>query len=158
MAERSFQKDTRTMYPRMMQSGPFSVEASGYQPVKGETIPRTHPVSKDKLVTTPSDDVKTIFDILTHSANKFGNAKAIGSRKLIKMHTETKKVKKIVDGETKEVDKNWSYFELSGYSWISFIEYEQLCLQVGCGLRKLGMVAGNRLHIFAASRLDSVPS
>ena len=140
------------MYPRMMQSGPFTVEASGYKPAKGETIPRRHPKAKDKLITTPSDKVKTIFDILTHSADKFGNAKAIGSRKLLKTHTETKKVKKTVDGETKEVDKNWTYFELSGYSYISFIEYKQLCLQVGCGLRKLGMVAGDRVHLFAASR------
>lgn len=33
------------------------------------------------------------------------NAKAMGSRKLVKTHQETKKVKKIVDGEEHEVDK-----------------------------------------------------
>lgn len=33
------------------------------------------------------------------------NAKAMGSRKLIKTHQETKKVKKMVDGEEREVDK-----------------------------------------------------
>ena len=140
IADKSFQKDTRIMYPRMMQHGPFTVEASGYKPVQGETLPRRHPKAKDKLTNSPSNDVRIIFDILTHSANKYGNTKAIGSRKLIKTHTETKKIKKTVDGETKEVDKDWSYFELSGYSFIGFIEYEQLCLQVGCGLRKLGTV------------------
>ena len=152
MAHIDSQKDTRIMYPRMMQNGPFTVEASGYEPVKGETIPRRHPRSKDRLTTSPSDDVRTIFDILTHSAKKYGNAKAIGSRKIIKTHTETKKIKKTIDGKTKEIDKDWSYFELSVYSFISFVEYEQLCLQVGCGLRKLGMVKDDRLHLFAASR------
>ena len=146
------QKDTRQMYPKMMQRGPFSVEASGYEPVKGETIPRRHPLAKDKLIESPSEDVKTIFDILRRSANAFGNAKALGTRKLVKIHTETKKIKKIIDGETKEVDKNWSYFELSQFSYISFVEYEQMALQLGAGLRKLGMVKDDRLHLFAATR------
>ena len=145
-------KKTQTMQPRIYKSGPFSVEAEGYQPVKGETIPRRHPGSKSKLVSTPSEDVKTIFDILKRSADKYGNAKALGSRKLIRTHQESKKVKKTVDGKTEEVDKKWSYFELSGYSYISFVEYEKLCYQIGAGLRKLGMVQGDRLQLFAATR------
>jgi long-chain acyl-CoA synthetase len=145
-------KKQQTFYPRIIKSPPFSVEASGYEPVQGETIPRRHPVAKDKLVTTPSDDVRTIFDILKRSADKFGNAKALGSRRLIKTHHETKKVKKTVDGVTKEVDKNWTYFELSGYSYISFIEYEKLALEIGAGLRKLGLSQGDRLHLFGATR------
>ena len=136
----------------MAQNGPFTVEASGYEPVEGETIPRRHPGSKDKLVTTPSEDVTTIFDILKRSADKFGNAKALGTRKLIKTHRETKKVKKIVDGKTEEVNKDWSFFELSGYSYISFSEYERLALQMGAGLRKLGMIKGDRLQLFASTR------
>ena len=145
-------KKTQQLQPRMSQSGPFTVEASGYKPVKGETIPRRHPGSKDKLVTTPSEDITTIFDILKRSADKFGNAKALGSRKLIKTHHETKKVKKTIEGRTEEVDKNWSFFELSGYSYISFSEYEKLVLQVGAGLRKLGLVKDDRLQLFAATR------
>ena len=136
----------------MSQSGPFTVEASGYEAVKGETIPRRHPASKDKLIATPSEDVKTIFDIVKRSADKFGNAKALGSRKLVKIHHETKKVKKTVDGKTEEVNKDWSFFELSDYSYISFSEYERLVLQVGAGLRELGMLKGDRLQLFAGTR------
>ena len=145
-------KKTQALYPKIQASGPFTVEASGYKKVDGETIPRRHPGSKDKLSTTPSGDVKTIFDILKRSADKFGNAKALGTRRLIKTHTETKKVKKTVDGETKEVDKKWTYFELSEYSYISFSEYEKMVLAVGCGLRKLGLSQGDRLHLYAATR------
>ena len=145
-------RNTQHLQPRPTGSPPFTVEASGYEPVKGETIPRRHPAAKDKLVTTPSEDVRTIFDIIKRSADKFGNAKALGTRKLIKTHHETKKVKKIVDGQTQEVDKNWSYFELSGYSYISFVEYEKLTSQLGAGLRKLGMSRGDRLSLFAATR------
>lgn len=145
-------KKNAALYPRALAKGPFTVEASGYEPKEGETIPRTHPVSKDKLRTTPSDDVKTIFDILKRSADKYGNAKALGSRRNIRTHVETKKVKKVVDGETQEVDKKWTYFELSEYSYLSFIEYERLALDLGAGLRKLGLVKGERLHLYAATR------
>lgn len=145
-------KDTRQMQPKFTESPPFTVEASGYRPVKGETIPRRHPASKDKLIDTPSDDVKTIFDIIKRSADKFGNAKVLGSRKLVKTHHENKKVKKTVDGKTEEVDKKWSYFELSEYSYISFVEYQTLTSQLGAGLRKLGMTQGDRLSLFAGTR------
>lgn len=145
-------KQKQALYPKIQASGPFSVEASGYKKVDGETIPRRHPSSKDKLATTPSEDVKTIFDILKRSADKFGNAKALGTRRVVKTHTENKKIKKKVDGEMKEVDKKWTFFELSEYSYISFSEYEQMALAVGCGLRKLGLSPGDRIHLYAATR------
>ncbi|KAI9865117.1 MAG: long-chain fatty acid-CoA ligase [Trichoglossum hirsutum] len=139
------------LYPRITKKGPFTVEASGYEPVEGETIPRRHPSAKDKLISTPEEGVSTVFDIVKRASEKFGNAKGIGTRKLIRTHDEIKKVKKMVDGVEQEVDKKWTYSELSEYSYISFIEYERLALQIGAGLRKLGMVTGERVHIFAAT-------
>ena len=66
-----------------------------------------------------------------------------------------KKVKKQVDGKEQEVDKKWTYFELSEYHYLSFIEHEKSATRIGAGLRKLGMTAGDRLHIFAATRYAS---
>ena len=145
-------KKSQALYPKIQQSGPFTVEAPGYPKKDGETKPRRHPSAKDKLITTPSEDVKTIFDILKRSADMFGNAKALGTRRLVKTHTENKKIKKLVDGETKEVDKKWTFFELSEYSYISFVEYEKMVLAVGCGLRKLGLQQGDIIHLFASTR------
>ena len=142
------------LYPQMSGKGPFTVEASGYQKVEGESIPRRHPISKDKLVTTPNEDVRTIYDILSWSADKFGNAKALGSRRLVKTHNETKMVKKMVDGQSKEVEKQWSYAELGPYEYMSFIEYRRLVLQLGSGLRKIGMQKGDRVELFAATRYE----
>ncbi len=68
------------------------------------------------------------------------------------MHYETKKVKKVIDGQEQEIDKKWSYYELSGYTYISFIEYQTMALQIGAGLAKLGLSAGDRVHLFAATR------
>ncbi|KAL8821043.1 MAG: hypothetical protein Q9223_000843 [Gallowayella weberi] len=144
-------KKNQALYPRISAKGPFTVEASGYEPAKGETIPRRHPISKDSLRTTPSDDVKTIFDILKRSADKYGNANALGSRRNLKTHVENKKITKIVDGQPQELDKKWTYFELSEYSYITFTEYERLALDIGAGLRQLGLVKGDRLHLYAGT-------
>ena len=146
---------SKSLYAQMSKKGPFTVERSGYTKQDGETIPRSHPVAKDKLVTQPSDDVKTLFDNLRRAANKFGNAKAMGTRKLIKTHTETKKVKKIVDGKEQEVDKKWTYFELGPYEYISYIEYEKMALALGAGLRHLGVKKEDRIHQYGATRLVS---
>ncbi|GAD95972.1 AMP-binding enzyme (Fum16), putative, partial [Paecilomyces variotii No. 5] len=137
--------------PRMVKKPPFTVEASGYEKKEGETIPRRHPLAKDKLLLRPAEDVATTYDVFRRGAAKFGNAKAVGTRRIIKTHVENKKVKKIVDGVEKEVDKQWTYFELSGYEYKSFIEYEQLALQLGAGLRKLGVEKGSKIHLYGAT-------
>jgi long-chain acyl-CoA synthetase len=137
--------------PRISHKPPFSAEAPGYQPVEGETIPRRNVHCVDKLKETPSPDILTVFDIVKTSSAKYGNAKALGSRKLLRTHQEVKKVKKIIEGQEQEVDKIWTYFELGEYTYMSFSEYEKLTLQLGCGLRKLGMKKDDRLHIFAAT-------
>lgn len=145
-------KDQAVFYPRMYHKPPFSLEAPGYEPVEGETIPRRNPRAVNGLKSRPDESVATVYDLVRRSSEKYGNAKAVGSRRVLKTHNETKKIKKMIDGEEREVDKVWTYFELSGYTYLSFIEYERTALQVGSGLRKLGMEKDDRLHLFAASR------
>jgi long-chain acyl-CoA synthetase len=138
--------------PKIYKPGVVTVEAPGFERVEGETIPRRNAKCKDKLVTQPHPDINTIYDILKYSSKNYGNAKALGSRKLVKTHNEVKKVKKMVDGKETEVDKKWTFFELSEYSYRSFVEFEQLALQLGAGLRKLGMVEHDRVHLFAGTQ------
>lgn len=61
-------------------------------------------------------------------------------------------MKKLVDGVEQEVEKKWTYFELTGYEYLSFVEFEKLVLQLGSGLRKLGLEKGNRVHLYATTR------
>ncbi|BCR88402.1 long-chain fatty acid-CoA ligase FAA1 [Aspergillus chevalieri] len=139
------------LQPKMAKKPPFTVEVPGAEPVQGETKPRRHLRSKDDLILRPAEDVGTTYDVFRRSARLFGNAKAVGSRKLIKTHIENKKVKKVIDGVEKEVDKKWTYFEMSGYSYKSFVEYEQLALQLGAGLRKLGLEKDSKIHLYGAT-------
>jgi long-chain acyl-CoA synthetase len=139
------------LYPRLSKKPPFSVEVPGQKPVAGETTVRRHPASVNGLLTKPADDITTTYELVRVNVAKYGNSKCMGSRKLLRTHQETKKVKKMVDGEQREVDKQWTFFELSGYEYITYTEYERLMLQVGAGLRKLGMEPGDRVHLFAAT-------
>jgi long-chain acyl-CoA synthetase len=146
-------RDMYTFVPqaRPYRPPPYTAEVPGLKKREGETIPRRNVRTLDKLAVYPEEGVETVYDILRRSARKYGNANAVGSRKLINLHEETKKVKKVVDGKEQEVDKKWTYYELSPYEYLSFIEFEQLALNAGAGLRALGLKAADRVHLFAAT-------
>lgn len=131
---------------------PFTIEAPGYEKVPGETIPRRHPAAKDGLLNKPADDVHTVWDIVRRSAREYPNHLAVGHRRLIELHKEIKKVPKNVDGQVIEVEKEWQFFELSKYDFLTFKEYETLVLHLGSGLRKLGFSGSHKLHLFATTR------
>ncbi|PSR79333.1 long-chain-fatty-acid-CoA ligase 1 [Coniella lustricola] len=140
-----------TILPKFQAKPPFSVEVPDQKPVEGETPIRRLPAAIPDLIAKPEPNISTLYELVRVSVEKYGNAKALGSRKLVRTHQETKKVKKIVDGEEREVDKQWTYFELGSYEYLTYLEYEQLILQVGAGLRKLGLDKDDRIHIFAAT-------
>ncbi|OLN85253.1 Long-chain-fatty-acid-CoA ligase 1-like protein 2 [Colletotrichum chlorophyti] len=137
------------LYP--VHKPPYSVESPGYERVEGETLPRRHWKAKDGLRTQPHPDVRTMYDIIKRSARVYPNEPAVGSRKFIHLHKEMKKVPKNVDGEIVQVDKEWQYFELSKYSYLTYSELHTYILQIASGLRKLGLSKGNRVHLFAAT-------
>ncbi|KAJ3492888.1 hypothetical protein NLG97_g5080 [Lecanicillium saksenae] len=130
---------------------PFTVQAAGFEKVPGETIPRRHPRAKNGLLNRPAKDVHTVWDIVKRSARLYPNNNAVGTRKLVKLHKETKKVKKNVDGQVKEVDKEWQFFELTPYTFLNYKEYEQLVLEVAAGLRHYGLTSDDRLHLFGTT-------
>lgn len=156
MASISAHTDFKTMVPqpKMYKKPPFTVEVSGYTKVEGETTPRRHPSAKDKFAESPEEGIHTLYDIVKRSSKKFGNAKALGTRKLLKIHKETKKITKTVNGKEVTEDKEWQYFELSPYEYTSFVQYEKMTNNVGSGLRALGMKKDDRLHLFASTSMQ----
>lgn len=137
---------------------PLTTEVAGVQKVDGETIPRRNAKTAEELKLTPNEDIKTLYDILRYSSAKFGNAKAVGTRRTLNVHEETKKIKKMVDGKEQEVDKKWQYFELGPYEWKSFVEFEQLCVNVGAAIKQLGFVPHDRIHLFGATSMQWLSS
>lgn len=153
-------QDLRKFAPQAQatRKGPYTTEAAGAQPVEGETVPRRNNAAKDELKMVPSPEVTTMYEVLRHASNKFGNAKAVGSRRIVNKITETKKIKKMVDGKEEEVDKNWEYFELSSYTYKSFVEFEKIALAAGSAIQKLGFKPEDRLHLFAATSMQWLAS
>lgn len=149
--------DTRPKVPGFIQpymhnKGPFSVEAPGVAKKDGETIPRRNPMAKDELITIPESGITTTWENLQRSVKKFGNAKCMGTRKLVKEHVENKKVKKVIDGKEQEVDKKWTYFELGPFEYITFVEYEKRVRDLGSGLAGLGLTKQHKMHVYGATR------
>ncbi|CCF33415.1 AMP-binding enzyme [Colletotrichum higginsianum] len=130
---------------------PFTVESPGYERVDGETLPRRHWKAKDGLRTQPHPDIRTVYDIVKRSAQVYANEPAVGTRKLVHLHKEKKKVPKNVDGQVIEVEKEWQFFELSRYSYLTYADLLTYINQIGSGLRKLGLSKGSRVHLFATT-------
>jgi long-chain acyl-CoA synthetase len=141
-----------TIQPQCYKQPPFSVEVPDSTPVLGETIPRRHPTAIDGLKFQPELGITTVFDVFLRSSEKFGNLNAVGTRTLKTVHTEVKKIKRVVDGKDEVSEKTWKYFELSEYRYLTFNEYKKKALDLGSGLRKLGLVKGDMVHLFAATR------
>ncbi|KAL1598837.1 long-chain fatty acid-CoA ligase [Paraconiothyrium brasiliense] len=153
-------RDLKKLMPqaRSEVSNPVTVEVSGVQKVDGETIPRRNAKTADALRLRPNSDINTLYDVLRYASAKFGNAKAVGTRKTVDVHEETKKIKKMIDGKEQEVDKKWQYFELGPYEWRSFVEFEQLCFYVGAAIKQLGFVPHDRIHLFGATSMQWLSS
>lgn len=134
-----------------VQKPPFTVQAPGELANEGETAPLRHFKAKDGLIDIPASGIRTVFELIKDSVEKFPRKNAVGSRNLVKVHREVKKVPKMVDGVAQEVDKEWQYFELSPYVYTTYADYEKMVLQVGAGLRKLGLAPHDKLHIFAST-------
>ncbi|KAL5117110.1 long-chain fatty acid-CoA ligase [Pleosporales sp. CAS-2024a] len=153
-------QDLKKLVPQAQATrrGPYTTEAAGAEPVEGETLPRRNLAAKDGLHLLPAPQVKTMYDVLRYASTKFGNAKAVGSRRIVNKITETKKIKKMVDGKEQEVDKNWEYFELSSYTYKSFVEFEKMALAAGSAIQKLGFKPEDKMHLYAATSMQWLAS
>lgn len=136
------------LLPQCTQPGPYTVEADGSVKVDGETIPRRHPFARHGLQNELEPGIATIYDILVRETEKFDQRPNVGFRQVIDEHTE---VKQTTAYSGRKVDKEWSYYELSGYEYISYKEFKQNSLIAGSALRKLGLQKHDRVEIYAAT-------
>lgn len=136
----------------MFKKPPFTLEVPGSPHIEGETIPRRNAGFVNALVSRPSEDIATLYDILLNSVSRFGDLDAVGSRKLIRTHEEVKMVTHVVEGKEVEEEKKWEFFEMGDFEFESFGLYVKRCMRIGAGFRKLGLVPGDKVHLFAGTR------
>ncbi|CCJ30825.1 unnamed protein product [Pneumocystis jirovecii] len=116
----------------------FSKEYST-ETVQGESRIRRSVLSMNNLIIKPSDKINTVYDILKKASEDYGTKRALGTRKVIKLHVEEKVFIRIVDGKEEKEMKDWTYYELSDYEYINFKELDRKAHVMGSGLRALGL-------------------
>jgi len=102
-------------------------------------------------LSTPVENVKTLYDVFQYSAKTYNTKNAFGTRKILNIVEEEKEITKIVNGaETKEM-KKWKYFHLSGYDWLNFEEAAEEARKIGSGLVKLGLQKDVKITVYAST-------
>nr|POE78085.1 long-chain-fatty-acid--coa ligase 2 [Quercus suber] len=134
---------------RVVNRGPYTIEVSDCPELVGETKPRRSVKVKGDLHSRPAEEITTTHDLLTYVSKKYGHSRCVGTRELLNTFQDVRKVTIQVDGEDRVVEKTWTSWELGPFRYQSYIEFERQALQHGAGLRKLGLGAGDHVHLYA---------
>jgi long-chain acyl-CoA synthetase len=133
------------LQPCMRKQGPFSIEVPGTEKVPGETRPRRNPAAVDGLIAQPHLSIRTAYDIVQYAALTHGDNRCMGSRTLLATYRESK--------DTGGATKEWEYFELGPYQYLTFVEFQDHISHLGAGLLQLGLCSDDKLHLYGATSL-----
>lgn len=120
----------------------------------GETAPRRKAAQKKAALMRPEDSAATTLpEYIQESVERSFNRKCMGWRELIDIHVDTKKIKKVVDGEEQEVEKQWTFYEYSPYQYQTYTEVLDTIKLYAHGLAKIGLKPNqdDKLHIYAGT-------
>ncbi|KIJ30199.1 hypothetical protein M422DRAFT_234970 [Sphaerobolus stellatus SS14] len=129
-----------------------SVEVGEAKP--GESRVRRSPLHPEYLTERPMEGVDTAHDVLLYNARVHGTKQAFGWRDIVDIHEEVKDVKKMVGGKEVIEKKTWSYWQLSDYKYVSFIEFRDTVSEVAKGLVELGLQKEDVFNIYSATCLN----
>ncbi|KAG0320087.1 long-chain fatty acid-CoA ligase [Linnemannia gamsii] len=93
--------------------------------VQGETRIRRSVLSAKRLMSSPDDDIKTLYDVVNHSVKVRPNLNAIGYRKVVKIVEEEKEITKIVGGEEVKEKKTWKFFKIANWLLVAHGAFTQ---------------------------------
>lgn len=119
----------------------------------GETAPRRRAAQKSAALTRPIDSKATVLpEFIEECVRRSHDRRCMGWRELLEVHTEVKKVSKMIDGKEQLVDKEWTFYEYSPYQYQTYTEVLTTVKLLSHGLAKAGLTPGKcKLHIFAST-------
>jgi len=130
----------------LSQTGSQSVEVQSDDHKDGETLPRRHPLAKDKLwiaaIPNENGGYRTVWDCFQRAVNKFPQRPAFGTRKYEYVEQKDGKV------ECNRTD----------YVWQSYEEVDKDVRSFASGLMALGCKAKDNIGIFSQNRAEWVTS
>ncbi|GAA5983721.1 hypothetical protein JCM11641_001727 [Rhodosporidiobolus odoratus] len=115
----------------------------------GQSRTRRYHATADKLVDSPSPEVKVIADLLAHSVKTRPDNEAVGWREVVQVHIEEKEVTKNVGGKEVKEKKSWQYFELSPYKTMTYRELGAHVKDAASALVKLGHTRETIFNIYS---------
>jgi long-chain acyl-CoA synthetase len=125
----------------MMPSGLWTVEVTKpSETPDGETPVRRNALSSHALTETPHPRIRTVFDLLRFSAERWGDAPCFGTRKVIKVH---------LDGKSVEAHGTRMVWELAPYEYRTYREVVSEVSTLASGLRAMGLEPGDKVAIYA---------
>jgi len=130
----------------------FFGKGSVVVPSDGEGEVRRVAICPDRFVTQPFEGVEVIPDVVARAAQVHGTKEAMGWRDIVTIHEEEKEVKKVVGGQEVTEKKNWKYFELSDYQFITFVEAAERIQELARGLLHHGIHKDDVFNIYAQTR------
>lgn len=121
----------------------------------GETAPYRSYRAVDHAYSRPIGwKCTTLYEFLAELVTTNGaDSPCQGWRDLKDIHFEKRMVKKLIDGKLTDVEKEWMYYELTDYKYITYGELRSISMVLGRGLVKLGIKPDNkeRMMLFAAT-------
>ena len=125
-----------------------TVEVGTPAQTSGETTVRRNSSWAHALTDTPHPSIHTIFDLVQFNARRWGEGSCFGTRKVINVQTET--IGATINGKEGLASKGEILFwELGPYEYRSYNEVALEGLDLGGGLRRMGLSSGDRVHIYA---------
>lgn len=131
---------------------PYSVELNmSHHPSNEGPIRRLRTVVDGDLTSTiPGHPyILTAYDLVQNAVEQWRDKDCLGSRKIVKKHEEEKQITKVVNGVEQKVSKKWTYSELSPYEYRTYRDLGTESKAIGAGLRKLGLIPGDHVGIYA---------
>jgi long-chain acyl-CoA synthetase len=123
----------------------WSVEVHSEPTTPGHGIPRRSWRSLE-MVESLAPNISTLYELFNESVKKYRELPCFGQRKVRRVIEEEKEV----NGEKKK----WQYFELTPYNWYTYREVQSRVIDVGAGLRELGLEPHSNLAIFLDTCLE----
>jgi len=115
---------------------------------KGESPVYRHVNARYGLSETPHPAIRTLYDLAQFSEQKWLDAPCFGTRRVIKIHKEKQMVTRIINGQQKQVEKEWMFWELGPFEYRSYRQAGRERLDLGAGLRKVGLEKGDKVVIY----------
>ena len=130
--------------------GPWSIQIPDQKgTAKGETPVYRSSLFPHTLIDAPNPSIHTIFDLIQCNAKKWKSMPAFGTRKVLEIEIEdTKCTTKMAHRQPQVVEKKWMYWELGPYTYRTYEEVGQEGLELGAGLRKLGLNKGDKIVLY----------